>query len=68
MSSVFFKSPTSNLQPPTFERGFTLLEMIVVMAIFLITTGIALSNFKGFTRKSSLDLLAREMSLVIRQA
>jgi hypothetical protein len=34
----------------------------------LITTGIVLSNFKGFTRKSSLDLLAREMSLVIRQA
>lgn len=34
----------------------------------MITTGIVLSNFKGFTRRSSLDLLAQEMSLVIRQA
>lgn len=45
-----------------------MIEMIVVVAIFLITTGIVLGNFKGFTRKSSLDLLAREMSLIIRQA
>ena len=51
-----------------FKKGFTLIEMVVVVGIFLITTGIVLSNFKGFNRRSSLDLLAREMSLVIRQA
>lgn len=61
----FKKQPGLSRAP---SRGFTLLEMLVVVAIFMITTGIVLSNFKGFNRKSSLDLLAREMSLVIRQA
>lgn len=50
------------------QQGFTLVEMMVVVAIFIITTGIVLSNFGGFREKSSLDLLAREMALIIRQA
>jgi prepilin-type N-terminal cleavage/methylation domain-containing protein len=50
------------------QSGFTLVEMMVVVAIFIITTGIVLSNFGGFREKSSLDLLAREMALIIRQA
>lgn len=61
---MFLLSSKSKLK----NRGFTLLEMVVVLTIFLITTVIVLSNFKGFSRKSSLDLLAQEMSLVIRQA
>lgn len=55
-------------KPSRRPSGFTLIEMMVVISIFLVVSGIVLANFKGFARRSSLDLLAREMSLAIRQA
>lgn len=63
----FFKlqAPSSKLKA---NRGFTLIEMTVVIAVFLITTAIVLTNFGSFRDKTSLDLLAQEIALVIRQA
>lgn len=42
--------------------------MIVVVAIILIITVVVLSNLPAFRDKTSLDLLAQEMAITIRQA
>lgn len=62
MSSLFgnFKNPSS--------RGFTLVEMIVVIGIFLIITGVLIADLPGFRGKSSLDLVAQEIATYIRGA
>lgn len=48
--------------------GFTLIEMLVVISIFLIMTGVILANFPAFRDKAALDLLAQEIATTIRQA
>ena len=48
--------------------GFSLIEMLVVISIFVIVTGIVLVNLPAFRDKSSLDLVAQEIALTIRQA
>ena len=53
---------------PSFKSGFTLIEMMVVVAIFVIATGIVLANLPAFRNKSSLDLTAQEVATGIRQA
>lgn len=42
--------------------------MLVVVSIFIIVTGVVLANLPKFRDKSSLDLIAQEVALVIRQA
>ena len=48
--------------------GFTLIEMIVVIAIFGIVTTIILANLPTFRDRSSLDLVAQEVAINIRGA
>ena len=48
--------------------GFTLVEMMVVIAIMLIITGVVLSNLPNFRDRLSLDLIAQEVAITIRQA
>jgi prepilin-type N-terminal cleavage/methylation domain-containing protein len=48
-------------------RGFTLIEMMVVISIFVIITGVVLANVPSFRNKTSLDLVAEEVALAIRQ-
>ena len=50
------------------KLGFTLVEMVVVVAIIVIMTGILLGNFPDFRDKVSLDLIAQEVAITIRQA
>ncbi len=50
------------------SSGFSLIEMLVVISIFVIVTGIVLVNLPSFRDKSSLDLVAQEIALTIRQA
>lgn len=51
-----------------FNQGFTLIEMIVVIAIFGIVTTIILANLPVFRDRSSLDLVAQEVAINIRGA
>jgi len=50
------------------NRGFTLLELIVVIAIFLIITAVVIADIPNFHRRSSLDLVTSEIITYIRGA
>lgn len=60
-----FGKSKKNLQT---TRGFTLLELIVVMAIFLIITAVVVADIPNFRNKSSLDLIISEVATYIRSA
>lgn len=51
-----------------YQRGFTIIEMITVIAIVVIMTGVVLANLPDFRERTSLELVAQEIALVIRQA
>ncbi|HVX91419.1 MAG TPA: prepilin-type N-terminal cleavage/methylation domain-containing protein [Candidatus Paceibacterota bacterium] len=48
--------------------GFTLIEMLVVLAIIIIVTAIALAGQSGFNRTEALNNMAYDIGLTIRQA
>ncbi len=50
------------------SKGFTLIEMITVMAIFFVVTGIILANAPQFRDRLSIDLVANEVAINIRTA
>jgi prepilin-type N-terminal cleavage/methylation domain-containing protein len=50
------------------KRGFTLIELIVVIAIFTVMTGILLANLPQFRDQTNLDLIAHQIAIDIRQA
>ena len=50
------------------QSGFTLLELIVVIAIFLIITAVVMTDIPNFRQKSALDLTASEVATYIRGA
>jgi prepilin-type N-terminal cleavage/methylation domain-containing protein len=50
------------------KKGFTLIEFIVIISIFAIMASVALFNFSGFRSNVSLNNLAHDIGLVIRQA
>ena len=50
------------------SKGFTLLELIVVIAIFLIITVVVIADIPNFREKSSLDLTISEVATYIRGA
>ncbi|HVW71865.1 MAG TPA: prepilin-type N-terminal cleavage/methylation domain-containing protein [Candidatus Paceibacterota bacterium] len=52
----------------TAPRGFTLIEMLVVLAIIIIVTAIALAGQSGFNRTEALNNMAYDIGLAIRQA
>ncbi|MEK7650640.1 MAG: type II secretion system protein [Patescibacteria group bacterium] len=64
LSLIFSKGTLPRAQ----SRGFTLVEMMVVVSIIIIMTGVVLAGLPGFRDRSSLDLVAQEVALVIRQA
>ena len=47
--------------------GFTLIEMIVVISIFTIMTGVVLANLPQFRERTALQLVAQKISLTIRE-
>lgn len=50
------------------QRGFSLIEFIVILTIFSIMASVALFNFRGFRNTISLSNLANDVALTIRQA
>lgn len=49
------------------QQGFTLVEFIVIMSIFAIMVGVVLFNFTTFRSRVTLDNLAHDIALSIRQ-
>jgi prepilin-type N-terminal cleavage/methylation domain-containing protein len=50
------------------QKGFTLIEFVVIISIFAIMAGVALVNFNGFKSNVSLNNLSHDIALTIRQA
>lgn len=50
------------------QQGFSFVEFIVIISIFAIMAGVALFNFRGFNSSVSLNNLAHDIALTIRQA
>lgn len=50
------------------KSGFSLIEMLVVLAIFIIMLGVVLANFPAFRDQTALQLIAQEIATTIRQA
>src|SRR3989344_4278539 len=53
---------------PWRSRGFTFIEMVMVITIFTIISGVALFNFGDYSDSISLQNLAHQISLEIVQA
>ncbi len=64
---MFYPSKAKQTQTQS-ESGFTLIEMMVVIAIFVIITAIVLSSLPRFRERTRLDLVAQEVALLVRQA
>ncbi len=47
--------------------GFTLIEFIVIMSIFAVMVGVVMFNFNGFRSAVTLDNLAHDIGISIRQ-
>ncbi len=60
MSSLYKSKNTS-------ASGFTLVEFIVIMGIFAIMVGVIIFNFNGFRSNVTLDNLAQDIALSVRQ-
>jgi prepilin-type N-terminal cleavage/methylation domain-containing protein len=60
--------PISHFFKTKHNSGFTLIELVVVVAIIVIVTGVILTNLPAFRSKISLDLIAEEVAITIRQA
>jgi prepilin-type N-terminal cleavage/methylation domain-containing protein len=58
----FFKKNLKN------KQGFSLVELIVVMAIFLMITAVVIADIPNFREKSALDLTVSEVATYIRGA
>ncbi len=50
------------------QQGFSLLELMVVIAIFLIITAVVMADIPSIGRKGALDLTAQEVAGCIRAA
>lgn len=50
------------------KQGFTTVELMVSVAIFLVITGFSLASYPAFSNRVSLDLLAHDLALTIREA
>lgn len=49
-------------------RGFTLVEMLIVVGIFTVMSAIILANYPEFRGRSALDNLAAQVATVFREA
>jgi len=63
------KPTTYNLQPTTCtQRGFTYIELMMVIALFAILSGTVFFNFGDFTDNMSLQNLSQDIALEIKRA
>ncbi|MBP6860131.1 MAG: prepilin-type N-terminal cleavage/methylation domain-containing protein [Candidatus Pacebacteria bacterium] len=66
--SGFFRKPRAKSQQLKAVPGFTLIEMLVVLAIIVIVTGIAIGGHASFGRTLSLNNAAYSVALTLREA
>lgn len=50
------------------KKGFTLIEMLMVLAIFTILTSVVMYNYAEFNSKTIMSNMAYEIALTVRQA
>ena len=50
------------------HTGFSLVELMVSISIFMVVTAVTLTSYPKFSNRLSLDLLAEDIALSIRQA
>lgn len=65
---MYIKLKNSKQKAESRKKGFTLLEILVVIAIFGIVAAIVIFNYGKFTNDTVLTNMAYEMSLSIREA
>lgn len=57
-----------NFKFSSYQSGMTLVELIVVLIIFVIVTGLTIFDYKNFRTNISIQNLANDISLSIRKA
>ena len=57
-----------NFKNSTYQSGMTLVELIVVLTIFVLVTGLTIFDYKNFRTNISIQNLANDISLSIRKA
>ncbi|NTV44545.1 MAG: prepilin-type N-terminal cleavage/methylation domain-containing protein [Candidatus Yonathbacteria bacterium] len=60
--------PYLNILPNPKSQGFTLIELMVVVGIFAMMTGLVLANYPRFNTQIVLENTAHEVALELRQA
>lgn len=50
------------------NRGFTLIELVVVLSIFVIISSVILADYPGFSQRVALERTAQEIALSLREA
>ncbi|MAZ41115.1 hypothetical protein CL654_03280 [bacterium] len=56
------------LKKTFYKKGFSLVELVIVMGIFVVMAGLVLFNFSSFQSTRSLDATAQELATVVREA
>jgi prepilin-type N-terminal cleavage/methylation domain-containing protein len=64
----FFKKILGSKKNPNLSRGFSILELMIVLTIFAIMTTILIADIPNFRDKSSVDLTASEVATYTRGA
>lgn len=67
MKKIFFKLPIPNSQLPT-QKGFTLIEIMVVFTIATILAGIGIASFVSYSRSEQVNQTAGNIKLLINEA
>jgi prepilin-type N-terminal cleavage/methylation domain-containing protein len=60
--------PSLHTKKTSSHRGFTLVEMLVAMAIFITLTSVLLLNYNNFNTRLNLDILAHQIAQWSRDA
>jgi len=53
---------------PVHTAGFTLMELVVVISIFVIISSVILADYPGFSERVALERTAQEIALSLREA
>lgn len=66
-SKILIKASPSKVNP-SFQEGFTMIEMLVVLAIFTVMTLVVMFNYGRFNSQTIMTNMAYEVALTTRQA
>jgi len=68
MSKIFNKNKYNSDLIISMNKGLTIIELLVVVSIFMIITGITVFNYNSFNSSISTQNLADDIALTIRKA